>query len=374
MKIALVIPSLAQGGAEGQLVLLANGLARRGHEVLVVPLAGGGALESALRDVRLIDLGKRSKFDLPRTYRRLTALLLRERPDVLHSYLPTANILAGLCGALFPRTRVVFGLRASNVNMADLGASGRLAYGLERLMAHRASLIIANSIAGMRHAVSLGYPVGRLRVVHNAVDPAQFTSSPEAASALRALWGVQADETLVGVPARLDPMKGHLDMVRAAELALPQHPGMRFAFIGGGQAGYTAHVQERIASAGLLNRIVMPGPLADMGAGYAAMDMLCLPSAYGEGFPNVVAEGLTCGVPCVVTEVGDSPLLAQAANQAGIVVPPSNPQALAQGLCEMARRLDAQHEALAAQARTAAAGFSPERLARHTEALLQELL
>ncbi len=374
MKIALLIPSLARGGAEGQMVLLANGLARRGHEVLAVPLCGGGALERELRDVRLVELGKRGKTDLPRTVFRLAALLRSERPDILHGYLPTANILAGLCGALFPDTRVVFGLRASNVNMADLGATGRLAYGLERLLARRASLVIANSNAGMRHAVAMGWPAGRLRVVHNAVDPARLASSPAAASALRALWGVQADETLVGVPARLDPMKGQLDLVRAAELALRQHPGMRFALIGGGLAGYTAQVRERIDAAGLSDRLLMPGPLADMGAAYAAMDMLCLPSAYGEGFPNVVAEGLACGVPCVVTEVGDSPLLAQAADQAGLVVPPSNPQALAQGLCEMARRLGAQPGTLAEQARAAAAEFSPERLAQRTEALLLELL
>lgn len=374
MKLLLLIPSLARGGAEGQMVLLANGLARRGHEVLAVPLCGGGALERELRDVRLVELGKRDKLDLPRTVFRLAALLRSERPDILHGYLPTANILAALCGMLHPGLRVVFGLRASNVALGDLGFAARLTYRLEHLLAHRANLIIANSEAGRAHALACGYPTANLAVVPNAVDMQHFRPAPEGAALLRNEFGITSEQPLVGVVARLDPMKDQLGFVQAAAQVLATRPTVRFLLVGGGVESYAQLVRERIASLNLEGRVLLTGTRADMPAVYSALDVLCLPSAYGEGFPNAVAEALACGSPCVVTDVGDAAVLANRAGDAGLVVPPDDPEALAQGLLVMLDRVKDYGTEISRQAKAAISLYAPGALAERTEALLEELI
>lgn len=374
MKLLLLIPSLAAGGAEGQLVLLANGFGRLGHDVTVAVLSGGGRLEQKLSGVRLADLGKGCKRDLPRTLSRLATLVRREKPDILHSYLGTANILAALCGMLFPGLRVVFGLRASNVALDDLGFTSRLAYRLERLLSRRANLVIANSEAGRMHAVACGFPAARMAVVPNAVDPQRYSPAPRDAALLRDELGIKPEEQLVGVVARLDPMKDQLGFVEAAARVLLTRPAVRFLLVGAGLESYALRVRERIASLDLGGRILLAGTRADMPAAYSALDVLCLPSAYGEGFPNAVAEALACGTPCVVTDVGDAATLAHRAGAAGLVVPPRDSEALAHGLLVMLDRVKDSGPDLSDQARAAISVYSPEVLAQRTEALLKALI
>lgn len=371
MKLLFLIPRLDPGGAERQLVLLANGLARRGHEVTVAALSPGGALEQDLRGVRLTDLGKRGRRDIPRTLAALVRLVRRERPDILHGYLGTANILAALAGLFLPGPRLVFGVRASDMDLADLGFAERLAYRLERLLSRRADLIIVNSRAGRDHAAACGFPSERLAVVPNAVDPAAFRPDPEARARMRALWDVREGQPLVGLVGRMDPMKDQLGFVRAAALLAARRPEARFVLVGGGREGYAARVRAAVRELGLEDRIRLEGPRPDMPAVYPALDVLCLASAYGEGFPNAAAEAMACGVPCVVTDVGDAALVVGAS---GMVAPPRDPSALAAALEAMLGRIEREGPAASRLARERAAAFTTEALAERTEKVLAAML
>lgn len=373
MKILFLIPSLERGGAEGQLALLANGLAARGHLVSVAVLSGGGALEGNLVGVRLIDLGKRSRAGLPRALARLVGLVRSERPDILHGYMPTANILSTLVSAFSPDMRLVFGLRVSDIALRDLGLAGRLAYGLEARLAPRADLVIANSQSGSRHARGLGFPADRLVVVPNAVDAEHCRFDAEAGQRLRAEWGVEPGQRLVGLPARMDPMKDQLGFVQAAAGLAARMPELRFVLVGGGLEGYATRVRALAAELGLGGRVLFAGQRADMPAVYSALDVLCLCSAYGEGFPNVVAEGLSCGTPCVVTAAGDAALLAAAAGDAGLAVSPGNPEVLADALAEMLGRVESRGLELRRLAVEAVREYSPQALAERTEAQFMRL-
>jgi glycosyltransferase involved in cell wall biosynthesis len=72
-----------------------------------------------------------------------------------------------------------------------------------------------------------------------------------------------------------------------------------------------------------------------MPAVYNALDILCSSSAYGEGFANALGEAMACGVPCVVTDVGDSAWIVE---NTGVVVPPQNPEALVAGLSSLIKQ------------------------------------
>jgi glycosyltransferase involved in cell wall biosynthesis len=335
----------------------------------------GGPLAAPLHrapGVRHVCLGKRGRWDTVPFLARLLRTLRRLRPQVLHSYLDSANILAALAKPLLPGTRIVWGVRASNMDWRRYDWLQRCLAQLERRLAPQADLIIANSQAGKAHYLARGYPADRLIVIPNGIDTDRFRPDPAGRARLRAAWRVGAEERLIGLVARLDPMKDHPTFLRAAAQLACERLDVRFVCVGGGPASYRAQLQTLATALGLGARLVWAGEQAEMAAVYSALDVACLSSAFGEGFPNVVGEAMACEVPCVVTDVGDAALIV---GDTGAVVPPGDPAALAAGLRDMLRRIDAAGAALGARARARVAQeYSTTRLVAATAQALAELL
>lgn len=369
MRILLSIPSLAAGGAERQFAALAAGLAARGHEVLAVALGGGGPLAADLGTARLRMLGKTSRLDNLRVALALARLLRSEAPQIHYAFLPTCCVLGALIKPLSPATRLVFGSRATKVE--GLGQAGRLLLGLEARLAHRAELVIANSEAGQAFCLGRSFPAKRVRVVDNGIDMVRFRRDRTLGAALREQWEVEAGQRLIGLIARLDPMKDHATFLAAAARLAAQQPELRFVCVGGGPEGYARSLREHAAALGLDGRLVWAGERADMGAVYNALDVACL-SSVSEGLPNVLCEAMSCGVPCVATDVGDA---ARVVEGVGLAVPPRSPAALADGLIAMLERLAHEGPGLGLLCRERVAReFSLERMIQATEALLRALL
>jgi glycosyltransferase involved in cell wall biosynthesis len=131
-------------------------------------------------------------------------------------------------------------------------------------------------------------------------------------------------------------MKDHPTFLHAAAIVAKSRPDARFVVIGGGPERYSRELRALAGQLGIPDRIVWTGIIGDMPSAYRALDICCLSSAFGEGTPNVIAEAMACGVPCVVTDVGDSRIVV---GETGIVVPPKDPEALAGGLATMAERI-----------------------------------
>ncbi len=326
--ILFLTRSLDRGGAERQLVVLAKGLARRGHAVAVAVFFGGGAYEAELAEagVRVIDLGKKGRWDILPFLIRLMRLLRKERPAVMHSYLGVPNILATLLKPLLPGTRIIWGVRASNVDLSHYDWLSRLAYALERRLARFPDRVIANSYAGKRHAAANGFPEGKLVVIPNGINTEYFRFDPEGRQQARTEWGLGEDEILVGLVARLDPMKDHPTFLEAAGRIARERHDVRFVCVGDGSPDYVERVKQRAVALGLTGQLIWAGARDNMPSIYSAVDIATSTSAFGEGFSNTIAEAMACGVPCVVTDVGDS---AQIVGDTGSVVAPGDHSALA---------------------------------------------
>jgi len=329
LRIAFLIRSLEIGGAERQLVDLAQGLAARDFKVAVFCFYSGGALAGELLNspVQLIPLEKRDRWDILAFLRALIAQLQAWQPSILHSYLSTANLLAVALKPALPNTKIVWGVRASNLDLQQYDWLSRLVDRLEVWASPWADCVIANSQAGRDHHVQKGFPAGKLQVIPNGIDTQRFCPDASQRDRLRAEWNVPDDEVLIGLVARLDPVKDHATFLRAASTFGKQQPRARFVCIGSGPADYARRLQGLAEELTIADRVFWAGARQDMPAVYNALDLSTLTST-SEGFANAIAEAMACGLPCVATDVGDS---AWIVGETGIVVPPGDPKALAAG-------------------------------------------
>jgi glycosyltransferase involved in cell wall biosynthesis len=371
LKLVLLIRSLTVGGAERQLVSLAKALDKKMFDITVVCLYGGGAFEEDLRTagVPVISLGKKGRWEIFGFLKRLTAELRKLQPDILHSYMTFQNILAVLLKPALPATRIVWGVRASNVpRRAWLD---KLSFRVEAMLSRFADLIVFNSAAGRDYHLSAGFAASRTEVIPNGVDPRFFAFEPESRSILRAAWKIPDDSFVIGVVGRLNPMKDHWTFLRAAIIFAGRRPDARFVCIGNGPAKYLHDLRSFADQLALTDKVVWHPFLDDMPSAYKALDICCSSSAYGEGTPNCVIEAMACGVPCVVTDVGDSRLIV---NDLGIVVPPKNPEALADAWTTMARQITDKPYLRGLVQESVASRFSVSSLAtKTTHALLYAL-
>ena len=333
VKVMHVITSLDVGGAESQLARLvaSGGAGAVSHSV--VSLKPGGGLRAVVEDlgIGVRDLGVGRKPSAVAGLARLAKLIRTTRPAVVHSWLYHADLLATLALALSGRrreTRLIWGVRNSDMDMRRYARSSRYILKVLPRLSSRTDLVLCNSEAGRTVHGRLGYRPPRWRVVPNGVDVERFRPRLDERAAIRAELGLNDEQFVIGMCARVDPKKDHGTFVKAAVTLAETVPEARFVLIGAGTDEPGSPLDRAVVRSGIGNRIVRLGLRSDVGRLHAALDVATLSSAFGEGFPNVVAEAMACGVPCVATDVGDS---AAIVGNTGFVVPPRDPAALAAG-------------------------------------------
>jgi glycosyltransferase involved in cell wall biosynthesis len=365
MRILFLVRALARAGAERQLVNLAIGLHRYGHVVRVVTFYPGGPLEEDLlaAGVPVESLGKKGRWDVFRFVLRLVRLIKREAPDVVHGYMH-ANVLTVPLKVLFPRTCCVWGIRSSDMDLSRYEWLARLLESIEPKLSQFADLIIVNSRAGRDSAICRGYTAHQMIVIPNGIDVADFYPDRPAGAALRTRWGLTPQDILIGRIGRLDPQKDYPTFFAAAAEFKRRFPDVRFLCMGEGPRNIEQELKALAARLDLTENLIFSGLRGEMRSVYNALSILTSSSAW-EGFPNVVAEALACGVPCVATDVGDTKILV---GHPEFVVPPRNPLALANAW-EKCLRYHAQWNAQEARQRIVT-NYNLQNLTRHTEAAL----
>lgn len=374
IRLLLLIRSLDRGGAERQLITLAKGVDKSRFAVTVATFYDGGVLRpevAGVEGIRVVSLGKRGRWDVLPFLRRLVGLARGVRPDIVHGYLSVSNELGWLAGRLVG-AKVVWGLRASNVDFAHCDWLPALSFRLGAWLSRYADLIIANSYAGREHHIANGYSGEKMIVIPNGIDTDRFQSNSAAGGEVRRQWAIPEPADVIGLVGRLDPMKDHPTFLRAAALLARERDNVYFVCVGDGPSAYRRNLEVLAEELGVGNRLVWAGGRGDMPAVYSTLDLVTSSSAYGEGFPNVVGEAMACGVPCVVTDVGDSALVV---GETGLVVPPRDPEALCAGWRQLLALTPEQRTALghAARARIERE-FSVRQLVVNTEQALARLL
>jgi glycosyltransferase involved in cell wall biosynthesis len=272
---------------------------------------------------------------------------------------------------LLRHTRIVWGVRSSNFDLRQYGWLTRLLFPVECWLSRFADLVICNSSAGLRYRAAHGYPRKRMVVVPNGINSERFRPDPQARVEIRREWEIGDDEVLVGLVARLDPKKDHATFLRAAAIVARNTNGVRFVCVGDGPEPYRAVLARQASDLGLDGRLVWAGARLDTARVYNSLDLLVSSSSWGEGFPNVIAEAMATGVPCVVTDAGDSPLVV---GDTGWICRAQDADDLARGLASAIGQRDGLHVVGERARARIVSDFSVERLVRTTSEHLRGLL
>ena len=193
-------------------------------------------------------------------------------------------------------------------------------------------IVFVSQAARTLHAAA-GFADQRAIVIPNGFDPTVFRPDADARRSVRHELQLADECPLVGLFGRFHPDKDHENFVRAAARIRAQLPETRFLLCGTNVDDGNAELVDRLEQADLRDVCRLLGPRDDMPRLTASLDVQ-LSSSATEAMPRVVGEAMACGVPCVVTDVGDSALLV---GRTGRVVPPGDDQALAESCLELLR-------------------------------------
>jgi glycosyltransferase involved in cell wall biosynthesis len=371
-----IVPDLTRGGAEMMLYrLIREQAGNSGLTHRVVSLRSLGVLGEDIKalGVEVHCLGMRKNLrDLVRIVWALTHLMQEVKPDVIQTWLYHSDLLGGIAArrAGFGR-RVVWGVRATHITPGHGTARTTV---LVRRMCARLSRSLAERIVYVAHAArkvheGIGYAADRGMVIPNGyvIPPSQCTNGRQS---LRVALGLPMDRLLVGTAGRYNNLKDYPSFIAAAGVLAKSHQDVAFVMAGRDVNQSNAALIGLIAKTGHANRFHLLGERRDLQDILSVLDFFCLHSM-SEGFPNVVAEAMAVGTPCVVTDVGDA---AHIVAGTGIVVPISQPDRLAEAFRAMIDEGSSGRAARGAAARErVAAHFSIQAVASIYEELYAEL-
>ena len=320
--------------------------------------------------VEVIGLGlDRSPLALPGGLRRAHDILRGFQPDLLSGWMYHGNLLAW---ALSRRsgTPLVWNIRQTlNLKGEKWLTRGVIRGGALLSRAPRRILYVSR-LASEQHA-AVGYCQRFCAVVPNGFDLDVFQRDEVQRARLRGQLAVSDSTCVIGHLARYHPMKDQLGLIAAARRVLAQEDDVLFVLAGAGISD-SSRLVAAVRDFGLQAKVRLLGETDCPQALLSACDLFCLPSLWGEGFPNVVGEAMACELPCVVTRVGEGPAIAA---ETGLAVEPGDPRALAQALLHLVRLGHAERTRLGCLARERIAqNFSLSRVATLYENQFREVL
>ena len=362
-----VISGLERGGAEAQLVGIAVALSARGWEVTILSFlpfsANSWITELRGTDVRLLTLRATSGLKKYASLIEAARVIKRYRPDILIGFMFHGIMTARVVGRLTSVSINISSIhseRDGTLRERIMGVTDRLTDAVTVMSRHLASDLVHRRVMSNTH----------VHVIPNLVDVARFNRGASR-DQVRAAMGVTKDQFLWLAAGRLDEPKDYPNLLNAFAVLSRRHPDT--CLMVAGEGPLSSDLNSMIAHLGMDDCVRLLGLRLDMPKLYAASDALVLSSAW-EGMPVVVLEAMASATPVVSTSVGAVPEVVSD-GVSGMLVPPGDHQALANGMARMMELPDQTRQALGqAGYRRVRAEFSIDSVIDKWEELFNRLL
>lgn len=302
IKITHIIIGLNVGGAElmlKRLVLSSHEKKEFHHSVISLTDIGIIGAELNSKGVPVYSLGMQSALSIPNILLKVRKLLRVLQPDVVQTWMYHADLLGGLAAKSVGIDNIIW-----NVRNTAIDDRGFVATSIAKICA-KLSYIIPKKIiyvsrSALKSHIEFGYNDYISIVVFNGFDVDEFKHNPKIRNEYRRALGITDNDIIVGSVGRFSNSKDHTTFIESINMAVRTNPCIKGLLVGRDISLDNFDISEKDKK----NFLVI-GQRTDIANLYSSMDIFCLHST-SEGFPNVLGEAMSTGLPCVVTKAGDA--------------------------------------------------------------------
>lgn len=320
MEVFLVITGLGMGGAETQVISLADKFAEKGLDVTIAYMLEPVMVEPKNKNVKLVWLGAtKSPFGMLTALKNLVKLIRKNKPAVVHSHMYHANILARVARIFAPVSKLVS--TAHNTN--EGGKVRMLTYRLTNCLSDVFTNVSIDAVRAFEQKKAVSK--GKILAVGNGIDVAHFRFSSAARNNIRVDLGLAEKKVFIAI-GRFQAQKDYPNLIDAFAKVVSSNDNCHLLIVGDGEL--RSVIEEKIAQLDLQRSVTLLGVRKDIPDLLSTSDVFVLSSAW-EGFGLVVAEAMSCERIVIGTDSGG---VANIIDRYGYVVSPRDPDSLAQGM------------------------------------------
>ena len=373
MNVSIVITGLSTGGAEIMLLKLLERIDRSRFSLHVFSLTSLGEIGPRIQalGIPVEAMGMNRHAPSPFAVAALARRLRETKTDLVHTWLYHADLLGSLAARLAGVRTIAWCIRNTDLDRDKSKLATRLVARLNAIVSRWLPTgILCCADAARDVHVALGYARDKMEVIPNGFDLSRYRPDAEARQSVRTELNLASHTPLVGIVGRHDPQKNHAGFLVAAGLLLRSRPDVRFVLVGTGIDSGNEELTAAARRAGVFDAAHWLGRRDDIPRLMASLDVL-VSSSFSEAFPNVLGEAMACGIPCAVTDVGDS---AAIVGDTGRVVRSGDMPALAAAIDDLLALNPAQRAAWGGRARLRVAEhFEIGRVVRRYEDYYERL-
>lgn len=326
-----IITGLNDGGAEAVLYRLCKNDSENKH--VVISMMDEGKYGPLLKEVGIevytlnMSAGRVSFSGLIKLFR----LIKKTSPDVVQTWMYHADLIGGVVARLAGIKKVYWNIRHT---ILEKGISKKSTIMVAKFCAYLSRFIpykiVCCASSALNVHAALGYKKDKMLVIGNGYELEKFSPNSEGGVGLRRDLRLEDDKVVLGMVGRYDPLKDHNNLLKALNIVVRQEFNFVCLLVGRGLTKENRELVNKIYQLNLSDHLLLLGQRNDIPTVMNALDLHLL-SSMSEGFPNVLAEAMACGTPCITTDVGDASVIV---GNTGWVVPAQNSEALANAIVE----------------------------------------
>jgi glycosyltransferase involved in cell wall biosynthesis len=339
MTVLFSITDLELHGVQHQLLELVKGLDKKRFQPVVLTLTSGYPMEREYKAVlgsNLISLERKGKYDFLCLF-KICRILRKMKVDVVQPFIIPATFFT-LLPAILCRTPVKIVTERNSKREKNYGSLGfHLYLKAEDFLNRFADCAITNSWAGKEYLIERGIKPSKIKVIYNGIDTSHITCDEEVVQQVRQRLDLPPGVKVVGMVARMFPVKRYDIFLQAAAMVNRVVPDTRFVLVGDGPS--RSNLEKLSQELGLVSKVTFTGEQRSVVPYLSNIDIFVL-SSDAEGLSLSICEAMAMGKPVVATNVGGNQELV-ADGKTGFIVPPGDPEALSEAIIRLLRDTDA---------------------------------